>query len=129
MLTSALCMSMVLYGCGSQSTEDQFDAEADEAADATAEAAYSAVEVAEPADVAADEVESMGFTGCTSDCSGHEAGFNWARDRDLTDEWECGGNSSSFIDGCRQFVEARQTLAEGYTEEDADEFAEERAEE
>jgi hypothetical protein len=78
--------------------------------------------------VDADAVESSGYTGCTNDCSGHEAGFEWARDREVTDESVCGGKPSSFIDGCRQFVEERQSLAEEEARETAKANAEDYAE-
>lgn len=42
---------------------------------------------------------------CTDDCSGHEAGYEWAEDKGIYDESDCGGNSNSFIEGCVSFVE------------------------
>jgi hypothetical protein len=42
---------------------------------------------------------------CTEDCSGHEAGYNWAEENDIYDESDCGGNSNSFIEGCISYVE------------------------
>lgn len=42
---------------------------------------------------------------CTDDCSGHEAGYEWAEDKDIYDESDCGGNSNSFIEGCLSYVE------------------------
>lgn len=42
---------------------------------------------------------------CTSDCSGHEAGATWAEENQIEDPEDCGGNSDSFIEGCRTFVE------------------------
>lgn len=41
---------------------------------------------------------------CTVDCSGHEAGYNWAMDNGITDPSECGGNSWSFIEGCEAYA-------------------------
>jgi len=38
---------------------------------------------------------------CTEDCSGHQAGYDWATDRGITDPDICGGASNSFIEGCR----------------------------
>ena len=43
-------------------------------------------------------------TRCTEDCSGHDAGFQWAQDNDVTDSSECSG-SGSFEDGCAAYVE------------------------
>ena len=45
---------------------------------------------------------------CTEDCGGHEAGYQWAEDNDITDESDCGGNSNSFIEGCQSYVEENQ---------------------
>lgn len=42
---------------------------------------------------------------CTEDCSGHEAGYSWAEENDISDESDCGGNSNSFIEGCISYVE------------------------
>ena len=41
---------------------------------------------------------------CTSDCSGHEAGYDWALDSNVTDDSGCDGNSNSFNEGCEQYV-------------------------
>jgi hypothetical protein len=42
---------------------------------------------------------------CTDDCSGHEAGYQWAEDNGIVDENDCGGNSNSFVEGCYAYVE------------------------
>lgn len=42
---------------------------------------------------------------CTDDCSGHEAGYNWAMINGVDDEYECTGYSQSFIEGCIAYVE------------------------
>jgi len=42
---------------------------------------------------------------CTEDCSGHEAGYEWAEENGVTDADDCGGNSDSFIEGCQAYVE------------------------
>lgn len=41
---------------------------------------------------------------CTLDCSGHEAGYQWAEDNGITDPDNCGGNSQSFIEGCMAYA-------------------------
>jgi len=105
---AALLIAFSGCGCspvgGSASTES-------EAADASADAPIEASEV-DPQDV-----EEPVFEGCTEDCSGHEAGFLWAQDNDISDESDCGGNSQSFIEGCEQFVQERQALAEASSED------------
>jgi hypothetical protein len=45
---------------------------------------------------------------CTVDCSGHEAGYKWAEDHDIDDADDCGGNSESFIEGCRSYAEEQE---------------------
>jgi hypothetical protein len=42
---------------------------------------------------------------CTEDCSGHEAGYEWAERKDIDEESDCSGNSQSFIEGCQAYVE------------------------
>lgn len=42
---------------------------------------------------------------CTEDCSGHEAGYEWAEEHDITDPSDCGGKSNSFIEGCEAYAE------------------------
>lgn len=46
---------------------------------------------------------------CTSDCSGHEAGYNWAESKGISDEDDCEqagetSNSPSFAAGCKAYV-------------------------
>jgi hypothetical protein len=43
--------------------------------------------------------------GCTQDCSGHDAGYQWAQDHGVTDESECGGKSWSFEEGCVAYAQ------------------------
>ncbi|MFH1654603.1 MAG: hypothetical protein ABIE74_11205 [Pseudomonadota bacterium] len=42
---------------------------------------------------------------CTDDCSGHEAGYEWAKENDISDIENCDGNSDSFNEGCQVYVE------------------------
>lgn len=53
------------------------------------------------------EEETLYYNGyeCTDDCSGHEAGYNWAEENDIDDEYDCDGNSNSFNEGCISYVE------------------------
>ena len=46
----------------------------------------------------------------TANCNGHQAGYNWARDKQITDEDDCEPaalhyNSPSFGAGCREYIE------------------------
>jgi len=42
---------------------------------------------------------------CTGDCSGHEAGYAWAEENQITDPDMCDGRSQSFIEGCVAWAE------------------------
>jgi hypothetical protein len=53
---------------------------------------------------------------CTVDCSGHEAGYEWAQDHDIDDPDDCDGKSASFIEGCRSYAE--ELLSETKMDED-----------
>ena len=66
----------------------------------------------ESEDTSATERTSSTFAGwpCTSDCSGHEAGYNWAEEHGIDDESDCDtagdkSNSPSFAEGCRDYVQ------------------------
>lgn len=56
---------------------------------------------------------------CIEDCSGHEAGYKWAEQKDISDPDGCGGNSQSFIEGCRSYVE-QQASDQQEDNEDSD---------
>ena len=43
---------------------------------------------------------------CTKDCSGHEAGYNWAQMYNITNPDDCGGNPS-FWEGCKSKTEGK----------------------
>ena len=59
-------------------------------------------------DTATEQAEEFHGYACTVDCSGHEAGYNWAEEHDITDPDQCGGNSQSFIEGCRAYAEEHE---------------------
>jgi len=44
-------------------------------------------------------VENNGTYDCTSDCSGHEAGYDWAEEYEICDPDYDNGNSDSFNEG------------------------------
>jgi hypothetical protein len=77
------------------------------------------------ADIRAGSYEdARGDEGCTSDCSGHEAGFEWAKDNDITSEDDCsshGDTDGSFAEGCKAYVNAEETAADEGKDEDAKE--------
>lgn len=56
---------------------------------------------------------------CAGDCSGHKAGFAWARTKNITDARQCSAsnNSPSFREGCLVFAENEPKVEQ--TREDA----------
>lgn len=56
---------------------------------------------------------------CTYDCSGHEAGYEWAGDYGIDDPYDCDGNSDSFIEGCEAYAnEQLMEIEEEYYEDE-----------
>jgi hypothetical protein len=52
-----------------------------------------------------DSTSSYNGYPCTGDCSGHEAGHQWAENNSISDDSDCNGNSESFNEGCRSYIE------------------------
>jgi len=48
---------------------------------------------------------AIAFQVCTQDCSGHEAGYQWALDNGIDDASSCSTPSDSFNEGCEAYVE------------------------
>lgn len=48
---------------------------------------------------------TFGDNECTDDCSGHKAGYEWAERNSVSREADCLGQSNSFEEGCRTFIE------------------------
>jgi len=47
---------------------------------------------------------------CTKDCSGHKAGYAWAKKRGVTNPQDCPGvgtNHNSFWEGCKSATEGK----------------------
>ena len=51
-------------------------------------------------------VAAENFKGydCKSTCSGHEAGYAWAKRKGVTSKSQCTGKSQSFVEGCWAWV-------------------------
>jgi hypothetical protein len=103
-----VCALSLLQACGSTSGYDAASESTDQAVDLES---------------AAEELQSEEFsevgdtTTCTNDCSGHDAGFEWAKENDILDPSDCGGNSRSFEEGCETYAEAmEERAAEGEAE-------------
>lgn len=62
------------------------------------------------------QAQAQDFMGypCTQDCSGHQAGYDWAEDKGIADPDICSGHSNSFVEGCRAYAEEQQDAAEIY---------------
>ena len=58
---------------------------------------------------------------CTSDGSGHQAGYEWAEENSISDPDSCDGNSDSFIEGCRAWAEEQQAEDNDSGNDEADE--------
>lgn len=106
-LTSAIVLG-VLSACSDDSAEmaEEPPQVIDEIPAADSESSYeipSEQDEAEPREVAASP-SFMGYD-CTDDCSGHEAGYQWAEENGIDDPSDCGGNSNSFIEGCEAYAE------------------------
>ena len=54
------------------------------------------------ANVSAD---TFGGNECTDDCSGHQAGYDWAEQNEVDDEDACDTPSQSFNEGCQSYVD------------------------
>lgn len=57
---------------------------------------------------------------CIEDCSGHEAGYEWAEGKDIDNIEDCGGNSESFIEGCQNYVE--ENYPEEYNQDSSEDY-------
>ena len=44
---------------------------------------------------------------CSNDCTGHKAGYAWAKQHNINIKIQCTGNSQSFIQGCLAFAEGK----------------------
>ena len=59
---------------------------------------------------------------CTDDCSGHQAGYDWAEQNDVDDESSCSTPSPSFNQGCESYVEENAaSVSDDEEDEDEDE--------
>jgi len=57
---------------------------------------------------------------CLTDCSGHQAGYNWAEQNDVDDESSCSTPSASFNQGCESYVEENSASVSDDEEDDED---------
>ncbi|MDR1546854.1 MAG: hypothetical protein LBU12_09155 [Deltaproteobacteria bacterium] len=57
---------------------------------------------------------------CTFDCSGHKAGYKWAEKNNIGNTNDCAGNSNSFNEGCRSYVEENGSSYNDYHDHNDD---------
>lgn len=50
------------------------------------------------------ETQYFHNVACTDDCSGHAAGYEWAKNNNIIASSLCSGKSNSFIEGCKVYV-------------------------
>ena len=105
-------IGLLAFGAYQCSRGDDADAVAHSGSPSTTSLPFSpSIDEDEIADRAREALAGSAYVdvgspyGCTEDCSGHEAGFAWARDNDVEDASDCGGNSYSFIEGCEAYAE------------------------
>ena len=90
------------YDCAAGATEAAPPAYSDSDSDSNEDAMHATKD-----DDGQESQENPGFGGypCTADCSGHEAGHQWAEEKGIDDPDDCSGNSDSFVEGCKVFAE------------------------
>lgn len=98
---ASLLIIFMFLGCSETATTEAPSSEVSESVESTYEE-----------DTALEEQTYSGeeFNGypCIGDCSGHEAGYQWAEENGITDPDTCGGDSNSFIEGCQSYAEEQQ---------------------
>lgn len=58
---------------------------------------------------------------CEGDCSGHQAGYDWAEQSDVDDESSCSTPSASFNEGCQSYIDENIGTISGATSSNDDE--------
>jgi len=91
---TVVLVSVVLFSLG-RACSDDYPADG---------SSYNEPAVESPEPPSMNGLEFHGYE-CTVDCSGHQAGYDWADQHAIDDENSCGGNSESFIEGCKAFVQ------------------------
>lgn len=101
-LVIVITMCLLLNGCSSnQSTNYDSDYHSSYSQN---EDEYSDQEDEESENEDSSPLTFHGYT-CTDDCSGHQAGYDWAEENNISDPDDCSGNSQSFIEGCQAYAE------------------------
>jgi hypothetical protein len=113
-----LVVASLVTGCGNSSPTSTSGA-AYESSGLGTEAEFDEDEALERAvsEISYESYSSVGEPyGCSDDCSGHNAGFEWAKNNEVTDGI-CGGNSQSFEEGCQAYGDAIQEKVDEYRDD------------
>src|ERR1043165_10013940 len=92
-VAASMLLATLLSGCGHH----------DPVKNAQAAAAQAAEDAPEE-----EELQEPGAPACTENCPGHDAGYEWAVQKGITDPNDCGGNSDSFVEGCMAYAEEQR---------------------
>ena len=119
--TLAALSALALMGCEAQqaSAIDTEYEETSEASDGSALEDEAGTLETQAATLESEATSPLTFEGfeCTQDCSGHQAGYEWAEEQGITNPDDCGGKSESFIEGCIAYAEQQDHSEGDYTEE------------
>src|SRR4051812_21034470 len=110
-LLGLLAMSTALAACAPSEPEEINTREYD---------STSRVEIGHTPDEPIGESKEFGGYACTEDCSGHEAGYQWAEENGIDDPDNCDGKSNSFIEGCITYVKEQIDDEADSDDEDSD---------
>ncbi len=100
----ATALAVLLAACSNEPTDRDVEAAYETAREDLSDSSFAEV---------GDAAE------CTDDCSGHNAGYEWAKEEGVTDASECSGSSDSFVEGCEAYAGAvEERTNEDLTEHD-----------
>ena len=96
------------------STALMFDSDIDTGRQKACDRSLDDIEIPREVEAQIDELvddaqseRTFGGYACTEDCSGHQAGYDWAKANSISDPETCGGKSESFIEGCMVYASER----------------------
>lgn len=116
-LVSIFAISMFLTGCGGSSSTDGDSVYGSQSSSIGEEFDEDAANDRAIGELSYETYSTIGAPyGCADDCSGHDAGFEWAKNNGITDG-SCYGDSQSFIEGCQAYGEAIEEKVEEYRDE------------
>lgn len=66
------------------------------------------------------QADTFAGYSCLTDCSAHEAGYEWAEQHGVDDESNCNTPSQSFNEGCAAYVEENAASPPSSAQDDDD---------